>query len=147
VELRNHPNENLGRRKIEITDRFYIALSDVNDLQVGDILRLMELFNIRIDEIVQEDNNKLIISSYHGDQITQSMKKIQWVSKKDVTEFSVTVPKNLFNGDSFNPHSLIIVTGVVESYILSMKLGTILQFVRFGFCKLSSYGSATYAHR
>lgn len=147
VELRNHPNENLGRRKIEITDRFYIALPDVNDLQVGDILRLMELFNIRIDAIVQEGNNKLIISSYHGDQIIQSMKKIQWVSKKDTTEFSVTVPKNLFNGDSFNPHSLIIVTGVVESYVLSMKLGTIFQFVRFGFCKLSSYGSATYAHR
>jgi glutamyl-tRNA synthetase len=147
VELRNHPNADLGKRKIDVTDRFYVALSDVNELQVGDILRLMELFNIRIDDIVQEDNKKVIISSYHDDQIIQSMKKIQWVSKNNAAKFNVTVPKNLFIGDSFNPDSLIKVTGVVESYVLNMKLGTVLQFVRFGFCKLNSYTSAIYAHR
>jgi glutamyl-tRNA synthetase len=75
------------------------------------------------------------------------MKKIQWVSKKDAAELSVTIPKNLFIEDSFNPNSLLIVSGYVESYVLNIKIGTILQFVRFGFCKLNSYASATYAHR
>ena len=147
VELRNHPNEKLGKRLIQVTDRFYVALSDANDLRVGDVLRLMELFNIRIEEIIQEGNKKVIISSYYDDQIIQSMKKIQWVSKSDAAELSVTIPKNLFIEDSFNPNSLIIVNGYVESYILKIKIGTVLQFVRFGFCKLNSYASATYAHR
>jgi glutamyl-tRNA synthetase len=147
VELRNHPNEKLGKRLIHVTDRFYVALSDANDLRVGDVLRLMELFNIRIEEIIQEGNKKVIIGSYYDDQIIQSMKKIQWVSKNDAAELSVTIPKNLFIEDSFNPNSLIIVNGYVESYVLKIKIGTVLQFVRFGFCKLNSYASATYAHR
>jgi glutamyl-tRNA synthetase len=107
----------------------------------------MELFNIRIDEIIQEGNKKLIISSYYDDQIIQSMKKIQWVSKNNAAELSVTIPNYLFIEGSYNPNSLIIVNGYVESYVLNIKIGTVLQFVRFGFCKLNSYASATYAHR
>lgn len=147
VELRNHPNEDLGKRQVDITDKFFVASPDTNDLQVGHVLRLMELFNIRIVEIMQEGNKKIIISSYEDDQIIQSMRKIQWVAKNDVAELSVTIPKDLFIGDSYNPDSLKIVRGYVESYILNIKIGTVVQFVRFGFCRLNSYGSATYAHR
>ena len=51
VTLSNHPSMNLGHRKIRVSNSFYIAGDDAASLRVGDEIRLMELYNIRIAEI------------------------------------------------------------------------------------------------
>ncbi|HEX9320195.1 MAG TPA: glutamate--tRNA ligase [Nitrososphaeraceae archaeon] len=147
VELRNHPTLDLGKRLVEVANDFYIASTDADDLKVGQVIRLMELYNIEILEVNQEKSNRVIIADYKDDQIIQSMKKIQWVAKNDAIEFAVTIPKDLFIRDVYNPDSLIIVRGCAESYVSKLNTGTAIQFVRFGFCKLGSPGFATYTHR
>ncbi len=54
VTLSNHPSMNLGHRKIRVSNSFYIAGDDAASLRVGDEIRLMELYNIRIAEIKSE---------------------------------------------------------------------------------------------
>ncbi len=131
--------ESINRKIIDpISKRLFFVPSAV---------RLMELYNIEILEVNQEKSKRVIIADYKDDQIIQSMKKIQWVAKNDAIEFAVTIPKDLFIRDVYNPDSLIIVRGCAESYVSKLNTGTAIQFVRFGFCKLGSPGFATYTHR
>ena len=51
VTLNNHPNINLGHRNIRVSNSFYIAGDDAASIRVGDEIRLMELYNIRIADI------------------------------------------------------------------------------------------------
>ncbi len=59
VTLSNHPSMNLGHRKIRVSNSFYIAGDDAASLRVGDEIRLMELYNIRIADIKSEYTPKL----------------------------------------------------------------------------------------
>ena len=147
IELRNHPTQDLGNREVEIANKFYITSPDAEDLQIGQKVRLMELYNIKISEIRYENNKKVLIGSYEGDRVIQNMKKIQWVAENDAVEFSVKVPKELFIGDKYNPNSLELKTGYAESFVSKLKAGTLVQFIRFGFCSLLNGKSATYTHR
>jgi glutamyl-tRNA synthetase len=147
IELRNHPTQDLGNREVEITNKFYITSPDSEDLQIGQKVRLMELYNIKILEVRYENNKKVLIGSYEGDRVIQNMKKIQWVAENDAVEFSVKVPKELFIGDKYNPNSLELKTGYAESLVSKLKAGTLVQFIRFGFCSLLNGKSATYTHR
>ena len=132
---------------VEIANKFYITSPDAEDLQIGQKVRLMELYNIKILEIRYENNKKVLIGSYEGDRVIQNMKKIQWVAENDAVEFSVKVPKELFIGDKYNPNSLELKTGYAESLVSKLKAGTLVQFIRFGFCSLLNGKSATYTHR
>ena len=147
IVLRNHPTQDLGKREVEITNEFYITSTDVEELQIGQKVRLMELYNIMISEIRYENNKKVLIGTCEGDNVIQNMKKIQWVAKNDAVEFSVKVPKELFIGDKYNPDSLELRTGYAESFVSKQRAGTLVQFIRFGFCRLINGNSATYTHR
>jgi len=147
VELRNHPTVNLGMRLVKVENEFFIPSTDALDLKIGQVIRLMELYNIEILDIKQENSDTVIIAKYKDDQIIQGMKKIQWVAKNDAIEFVVTIPKDLFIKDAYNPDSLQIVRGFAESYVSKLNSGTAVQFVRFGFCNLGDDGFATYTHR
>jgi glutamyl-tRNA synthetase len=59
VTLSNHPSMNLGHRKIRVSDSFYIGGDDAAGLRVGDEIRLMELYNIRITDIKSEYSPRL----------------------------------------------------------------------------------------
>jgi glutamyl-tRNA synthetase len=48
IILKNHPQKNLGTRKISIDDTFYISSFDFNKLKKGDIFRLKDLYNVKI---------------------------------------------------------------------------------------------------
>jgi len=147
VQLRNHPTLQLGSRAVEIANDFYINSTDAEDLKIGQVVRLMELYNVEILEENKENSNKVIFGIFKDNKIIQSMKKIHWVAKKDAIQFSVTIPQDLFLGDVYNPASLRIVKGFAESFVSKLRTGTIVQFIRFGFCKLSKGGHAIYAHR
>jgi glutamyl-tRNA synthetase len=147
VQLRNHPTLQLGSRAVEIANDFYINSTDAEDLKIGQVVRLMELYNVEILEENKENSNKVIFGIFKDNKIIQSMKKIHWVAKKDAIQFSVTIPQDLFLGDVYNPASLRIVKGFAESFVSKLRTGTIVQFIRFGFCKLSKAGHAIYAHR
>jgi len=150
VILNNHPTNNLGKREIEVSTVFYISNDDANFLVEGEQIRLMELYNIRIDRIVVEHGkNKAITASYLSNEIFRNMKKIQWVSDKSMTKYNILIPNELYqNDDRFNPRSLENAEGLAEAFVLQLKPHTLIQFIRFGFC-ITEYNksSAIFIHR
>lgn len=149
VTLNNHPTNNLGKREVEVSTVFYISNDDANLLVEGERIRLMELYNIRIDRIVVEHGkNKAITASYLSNEIFRNMKKIQWVSDKSMTKYNILIPNELYQNDKFNPRSLENAEGLAEAFVLQLKPHTPIQFIRFGFC-ITEYNksSAIFIHR
>lgn len=157
VTLNNHPNINLGHRNIRVSNCFYIAGDDAASLRVGDEIRLMELYNVRIGDIKSQqisqhgsassDTSKLIIAEQTGDYLEHDMPKIQWVAVEDAIPYRIVIPKALYIEENYNTNSLETCEGFAESYVSTLKQGTIIQFVRFGFCRIDGDNNAIFAHR
>jgi glutamyl-tRNA synthetase len=129
VELKKHPTEDLGVRVVETTDKFFISKSDAEQLKVGEVFRLLDLFNVKILE-----KGKKLIGEYVGNEKIEA-KKFQWTGDKHL-EASILVPSDLFIEDEFNEKSLRIDKGYCEPDCRNLKKGEIIQFVRYGFCIL-----------
>ena len=145
VILKNHPNIDLGTRQVEVSNVVYISQDDAILLTEDEEIRLMELFNIKINNIDWE--NKVITASYLNNEIVREMKKIQWVSDKDKTDYTILVPKELYVNDKFNPNSLERIEGYAETSVLHLKSQTPLQLIRFGFCNTLEKTLAIFSHR
>jgi hypothetical protein len=89
--LKNHPTNDLGTREVEVSTVFYISRDDAILLAEDEEVRLMELYNIKIKEIDLE-NNRAITASYLNNDIVRDMKKIQWVSDKNMTRYNILIP-------------------------------------------------------
>lgn len=145
VTLRNHPNIDLGTRQVEVSNVVYISQDDAILLAEDEEIRLMELYNIKIKDI--DLDKKVITASYLNNEIVRDMKKIQWVSDKNKTNYTVLVPKELYIDDKFNPNSLERIEGYAETSILQLKSNTQLQLTRFGFCNTQEKTTAIFIHR
>lgn len=147
VTLKNHPTNDLGTREVEVSTVFYICRDDAILLTEDEEVRLMELYNIKIKEINLE-NKRAITASYLNNDIVRDMKKIQWVSDKNMTTYNILIPKELYLNDKFNPNSLESIEGYAEASVLQLKSHTPIQFIRFGFCITEEKkSSAIFTHR
>jgi glutamyl-tRNA synthetase len=146
VKLRNHPTVDLGTRTVSISDGLYLDQSDVDMVKPGQEIRLMELYNIHIDEVVRENGKCYLRVSNTGQEIKTNIPKVQWVSKKDMVQFTVLVPDKLFIEDEYNKDNLHTYNGIAESFVSKIPIGTHVQFVRFGFCRIDANGVAIYTH-
>ncbi len=132
--LRNHPTQDMGTREILTQGKFFVPSQDLEGMEEGEVFRLKDLYNVRITE----KGRYLIRAEYAGDEIT-SAKKIQWVVPGYV-DVKVLVPGLLFDDEgNFNDNSLITVTGYAESSLMAMNPGDMVQFERFGFCRIDSF--------
>ena len=150
VVLKNHPTDSrLGTRKLKVGNRFYITEDDAKGLKVGDEIRLIELYNIKITNIDwKNDTISLITAEVGGDEIRQSMPKVQWIANNDIVDYKVMIPKELYiSEEEYNTNSLEIAQGFAESFVSRLERGTQVQFVRFGFCKIDGNQIAIMTHR
>jgi len=130
-----HPQNDLGSRTIETADEFYLAPGDLRAVKKGDVFRLMDLYNVELTT-----GGLKPAAKYAGDELIQNTRKFQWVTQSHQA-VTVTVPDVLFlEGDTFNEASLKEVHGYAEDSVSSLKVGDIVQFPRFGFCRLDSPG-------
>ncbi len=143
VKIKNHPDKDMGVREITVNDQFYIAGSDAAKLNLGSEVRLIDLYNVKIDR--QETDR--ITGSFNGEELKEGVPKIQWVSKDDAVRMNVMVPRTLYINDEYNPKSLEMVSGYAESYVSKLRVDDRVQFVRFGFCRIDSAGVAVLTHR
>ena len=142
VELTNHPQKDIGKRKVEVDGVFYVSGSDVRDLQVGDQLRLIELYNVKITKIGSD-----IEAEYSGNDFKAELPKIQWITQKSSTKINILIPKTLFVNEKFNKNSLETIQAFTEKYYLELNEGAEIQFVRFGYCRKDSAIQAIYTHK
>ena len=147
VTLNHHPTENLGNRTIDVSNEFYVSLDDITSLNVGDEIRLMDLFNIKIIE-----KTNTITADYTSTKPLSNLKKIQWVSH-DGIDFNLLIPDNekytIASDGSFEflPDSLTTRNGIAESHCKTLTEGDMLQFNRIGFCRVVSENSAILSHK
>ncbi|MDQ4050253.1 MAG: glutamate--tRNA ligase [Thermoproteota archaeon] len=150
VVLKNHPTDaNLGMRTVRVDDHFYISEDDATGLKAGDEFRLIELYNVKVTSIEGKNGARLKMSAEStGDEIRQSLPKIQWVAKNDIIDYKVMIPKELYvSEDRYNTNSLEVSQGFAESYVSRLEPDSRVQFVRFGFCRIDGNQIAIMTHR
>ncbi len=140
VIIKNHPEKDLGRREITVSNELFISRDDTNNLKEGMEIRLLELFNIIIDKIDKDT----VYATYNGN-ILKDIPKIQWVSNYLNTK--ILIPKQLYINEKFNEQSLEIIQGYGEEYIKHLSKGSRVQFVRFGFCILDDNNTFILTHK
>ena len=103
-------------------NRFYVTEKDLKEFKDGKLIRLMDCLNFKKNkskfafDSVEYENYK-----NHGDNI------IHWLPvQKDLVKAEVLMPDKK------------IAKGLAEPMVKNLKLGEIVQFQRFGFCKLDS---------
>ena len=147
ITLKNHPNADLGTRKVLVSNSFYIAGEDAAKLDIDDEIRLMDLCNIKIIKIDSEQHKKVLIAATIGEAIKQGIPKIQWVAKNDIIAYNVMIARELYLGEKYNANSLEICKGYAESFVSTLKPDTRIQFVRFGFCRVDDNNTTIFTHR
>jgi glutamyl-tRNA synthetase len=150
VVLKNHPTDaKLGMRTVKVSDWFYISEDDAAGLKVGDEIRLIELYNVRVTSIDKKNGARLMINAKaSGDEILQSLPKIQWIAKNDIIDYKVMIPKELYmSEDKYNTNSLEVSQGFAESFVSRLEPDSRVQFVRFGFCRIDGNQIAIMTHR
>ena len=142
VELPNHPQRDMGKRRVELDGNFYISGEDAKTLKVGDQIRLIELYNVKITKIGSE-----IEAEYTGNDFKAEFPKIQWIPQKSAVKLNILIPKTLFVNEKFNEYSLETKQAYTENHYLELNEGTEIQFVRFGYCRKDSAMQAIYTHK
>jgi glutamyl-tRNA synthetase len=121
-ELNLHPTHRKGGRKFETYDIFYAAKDDFDSLEEGKMYRLMDCLNFRVQKNGFEfDSLEVARYKEHGEKI------IHWLPKNDYA-----VPAEIMMPDKK------IVTGLCEASAHKVKIGEVVQFERFGFCRLDA---------
>jgi glutamyl-tRNA synthetase len=142
VEIPNHPINDMGKRKIEIDENFYISGDDAQNIKEGTQIRLLGVGNVSITKSGIELEGEFV---EEGE--TNNIAKIQWVPQKTAHEIKMLIPKMLFNGDKFNEDSLEELDVYTEPHYLQLKEGEEIQFVRFGYCRKDSQNQAIFTHK
>jgi len=129
-----HPTNKLGSRTIQTGMIYYIQKSDIETLKTGDIFRLKDLFNVKINK----KNKEKIIGEYAGEKLISKSLKIQWTTDNFI-KMNVFVAHELFKNDKFNTDSLERIEGFAEEAVKKIKTDEIVQFERFGFIRIENY--------
>lgn len=142
VEISNHPQNDMGKRKVPVDGSFLISGDDAKTLEVGDEIRLLELYNVKITKAGPEMEGEVTGTNYKS-----GIPKMQWIPRKNPVSIEVLIPDTLFINDQFNENSLILKQAITEQYYLELNVGSEIQFVRFGYCRKDSANQAIYTHK
>jgi len=141
VEIPNHPVNDMGKRKLDVDENFYISGEDAQDIKKGKQVRLLGLGNV----LITKDETEFEGEYVEGEP--SNIPKIQWVSQKTAHQIKLVIPKTLFDGEEFNEDSLEELDVYTEPYYIQLKEGEEIQFVRFGYCRKDSQNQAIFTHK
>lgn len=128
VELRLHPKKEMGVRKLAVSGTVHVPAADAKALKTGEVFRLKDLCNVKLVKKGKALEGELVSGGL-------AEKKVQWVGDGKL-ECEVLVPKDLLENGEFSAKSLESAKGWCEAACASLPEGAIVQFERFGFCRL-----------
>jgi glutamyl-tRNA synthetase len=146
AKLPLHPEKPEGKfREYTVTPKdeekaasFWIAKKDASTTEVGKVIRLMELFNIKI-ESTKADAVEASFASESYDEIRKTKAQlIHWVPMGENVPCRVIMP------------DATVIEGRAESACKKLKPDTVIQFERFGFVRVDEVAAgltAYYAHK
>ncbi|MFH0738143.1 MAG: glutamate--tRNA ligase [Candidatus Micrarchaeota archaeon] len=139
IELKSHPKSDLGMRAIAVSGTVTIPKADAKGIKEGEVFRLKDLCNVKL---LKSEKGKMT-----GQLIPEgepAQRKIQWVGT-DRLACEILVPKDLLDEKGeFNKKSLEKIDGFCEAGCANLEIGTIVQFERFGFCRLDKKENGRY---
>jgi glutamyl-tRNA synthetase len=128
-----HPTENIGNRKYNTKQHFYVPKKDLDLSEEGNF-RLMHLLNFKADKLSFGKKDFHFLSSDPDQKL--NVKFVQWLPADDKNE------KDLIKTTIRMPDSSTI-TGLAEANITKLKKDEVIQFERFGFVKLKKLDKKT----
>jgi len=138
VELKMHPKKE-AVREVEVGNTFYIAGADAEGLKEDDAFRLKDLYNVEV--ITKGDSIRCL---YKGEEVQKGTPKVQWVSEPH--ECEVWKVGDLLKNGHYNEESLRVEKGYCERACLALEVGEIIQFERYGFCRLDSHSPLRFVY-
>jgi glutamyl-tRNA synthetase len=146
TKLPLHPNDpRRGFRKYVIkptgenkTAAFWVSKKDLDNLRPGDLFRLMELFNIKVESTNACSAKSSFVSESYEEARTAKAKLIHWIPIGEGIPCKVVMP------------NMALAEGIAERACKKLKLGSVIQFERFGFVrivKLNMKLIAYFAHK
>lgn len=117
---------------------FWIAMKDADSVEAGQIIRLIELFNVEIKGTTADGLKAFFASEAYQDAREAKARLIHWVIAEENVPCRVVMPDSSVNN------------GVAESYCKRLKPNDIVQFERFGFARIEEIApklKAYYAHK
>jgi glutamyl-tRNA synthetase len=128
-----HPTESRGCREIDVSTKVLVCREDVEKLTEGSKVRLKDLYNVEITSM------EPLQANYLNDAIEsakkEKMKIIHW-APVDGVPVKVLSPDGEFKG--------------IGEKQITAELDKVVQFERFGFCRIDSVGEevvAYYTHK
>ena len=124
AKLPLHPNQDFGFRKMKTSSEFYISFSDYQNIRKAkpdSVFRFMHLFNF-----IKKNEHFEFHSIEHNKKF--NAKLIHWLPEKE--------SQNLVEAVILMPNA-IRVKGLAEPAVSTLQSGAIIQFERFGFCRLN----------
>lgn len=121
IQVKNHPTKDLGTRSFKINGKFIIEKEDYEKFESGKIYRLMDCLNFK------KEKDKFLFHSFDYKELPKNSTIVHWLpSSKENIEVSILMP----DGNE--------IKGFGEKYLKELEEGSIIQFQRFGFCRLDS---------
>ncbi len=123
IKIKLHPeHEERGTRNFKTNEMFYISKKDFKELKQGKLYRLMHAFNLKKQkDCFVFDSKELEKYKKEGERI------MHWLPKDE----------KLVNVEVMMPDAKIV-KGLAEPSVKTIKINDVVQFERFGFCKLDS---------
>lgn len=132
IRLPFHPSEKLGYRDVQIDGKFFVDKADVASMKTGDAFRLKELYSVKLTAKHSDGITCEIYSKEH----VEGEKIIQWVTEKNVPLKVIKIGDLLKENGEFNRDSMNEIHGIAEEGTNEIEEGQIVQFERFGFCRM-----------
>ena len=137
-----HPERGFREYVIKPTEQgealFWISKNDLKTLSTGRVVRLMELFNIKVEKVEAYAVEASFLSEAYEDAKRAEAPLIHWVS------IGADVPCQVVMPDA------TLAEGIAENACRGLKPNQIVQFERFGFVRIDKVDErilAYFAHR
>jgi len=130
IELNLHPEKRKGGRKFKTAKEFYIEKADFDSFKEGELYRLMDCLNFK------KVKDKFEFDSLEYEKYRKKGKRIMhWLPVDQTIDVEIMMP----NAD--------IIKGIAEPGVKKLKENDIIQFERFGFCRLDSKLRFWFTHK
>jgi glutamyl-tRNA synthetase len=117
---------------------FWIAKKDTENAEAGKMIRLMELFNVKIEHVKLYSVEAVFASESYEEAKKAKAQLIHWIPVDGDVPCQVVMPDAAVN------------EGIAESACERLKPNTVIQFERFGFVRVDAVTpklTAYYAHK
>ncbi len=128
IELNLNPNQKKGGRELDTAEEFIIENTDYDRFKEGEMLRLMDCVNFK------KNGSEFKFDSVEYENFRgKGNIIIHWLPKvKDLVTVEILMPDKT------------VVKGIAEPTLKNVKIGDVIQFERYGFCRLDSIKADKY---